>query len=159
MERRRYVSVIALLFLLSLAWLFWSGIYKPILLWLGVFSCLLSLFLAHRIGFFNVATGLHVAPKLPGYWLWLLKEVAKSSYDVSKIVLSPSLPIQPTLVKLEAEPKGAIGQVILSNAITLSPGTVTLDLHQDQLQVHCLTESGAAGLVDANRITAQLTDK
>ena len=77
--RRAYGSVIALLFLLTIAWLFWSGIYTPLLLGLGVFSCLLSLLLAHRIGFFTNPTGLHLAPKLARYWLWLLKEIVKSS--------------------------------------------------------------------------------
>ncbi len=157
--RNRLVSVVALLTLLATAWLFWSGIYKPMLLWLGVISCVISLYLAHRIGFFQNHSGFHLAPRLIRYWVWLLKEVGKSSYDVAKIVLSPNLPISPTLVEVEAKPRGPIGQVILSNSITLSPGTVTLDLHDSKLMVHCLTRQGAAALDEANEVTAALTGK
>ena len=123
-----------MLLLLAAAWLFWSGIYKPLLLWLGAFSCALSVYIAHRVGFFEQATGLHVIPKLP---------------------------ISPTVVYLEAEPEGPVGQVILANSITLTPGTVTLDVFNDRLCVHCLTSEGAQALEsgDANRRVARLTSK
>ena len=155
----RYVSVLALLLILATAWLFWSGIYKPILLWLGVISCALSLYLAHRIGFFKERSGFHLVPRLIRYWSWLLVEIVKSSLEVTKIVLTPSLPISPTLARLEAKPEGALGQVILSNSITLSPGTVTVDLDEGQLTVHCLTSSGVASVEAANQVTATLTEK
>ena len=158
-HRHSYASFLALLALLVTAWLFWSGIYKPILLWLGVVSCALSLFLAQRIGFFRERSGFHLVPRLFRYWIWLLGEICKSSYEVTKIVLSPRLPISPTLTRIEAQPKGPFGQVILSNSITLSPGTVTLDLDDGQLLVHCLTGSGGDSVAEANRITASLTEK
>ena len=65
------------------------------------------------------------------------------------------------MIELEAQPTGPIGQAILGNAITLSPGTVTVDLYQGKLMVHCLTQSGAEDLATgvANRKTAALTSK
>ena len=154
-------SVLALLFLLVAAWLLWSGIYKPLLLWLGAFSCLLSVYISHRVGFFDRTTGLHVIPKLPRFSLWLLVEIVKSSLQVARIILSPKLPISPTVVYIDAEPEGPIGQVILSNSITLTPGTVTLDVFDDRLCVHCLTRDGARGVEsgDANRRVATLTNQ
>ena len=153
--------VIGLTILLMVAWLLWSGIYKPILLALGLFSCLLCVYLVYRTGFFRGPSGLHLLHRLPGYWLWLLKEVFRSSIDVARIVLNPKLPISPTMIELEAQPTGPIGQAILGNAITLSPGTVTVDLYQGKLMVHCLTQSGADDLATgvANRKTAALTSK
>ncbi len=156
---RQFGNALALLLLLSAAWFFWSGIYKPILLWLGALSCVLSLFLAYRIGFFNQHSGLHLIPRIIWYWWWLLKQIARSSYEVSRIVLTPSLPISPTEATLDAEPKGPIGQVVLANSITLSPGTVTLDLYRGKLCVHCLTRSGMSDVQEANRVTARLTGK
>jgi multicomponent Na+:H+ antiporter subunit E len=90
-----------------------------------------------------------------------LIEIIKSSFDVAKIVLSPKLPISPTLIEFDAQPQGPIGQAILGNSITLSPGTVTLDVHDGRLQVHCLTREGAQALLsgDANRRAAALTSK
>ena len=159
--RSRIASVIALLLVLAAAWLLWSGIYKPLLLWLGAFSCLLSGYIAYRVGFFERATGLHVIPKLPGLTLWQLVEITKSSLEVVRIVLNPKLPISPTVVYLDAEPEGPLGQVILGNSITLTPGTVTLDVFQNRLCVHCLTREGAKALEsgDANRRIAALTNQ
>lgn len=153
------MRVLSLLIILIAAWLLWSGIYKPIILGLGIFSCGLSVYLAQRVGFFRDVTGLHVIPRLPRYWAWLSVEIVKSSIEVAKIVLSPSLPISPTVIDMEAEPEGPIGQAILGNAITLSPGTVTLDVHKGRLKVHCLTQHGAQALLsgEANRRTAELT--
>jgi multicomponent Na+:H+ antiporter subunit E len=97
-------------------------------------------------------------PGLPGYWLWLLREIIISSWDVAKLILQPSLPISPTVVILEAETKTDVGQVIFGNSITLSPGTVTLDLHEGKLLIHCLTSEGAKELQkgEANRRAANL---
>ncbi|MFQ3246797.1 MAG: multicomponent Na+:H+ antiporter subunit E [Arenicella sp.] len=160
-QTKQALRAFSLLAILIVAWLLWSGIYKPLLLGLGAFSGALSVYLAHRIGFFRQASGLHVIPRLPSYWLWLLIEIIKSSFDVAKIVLSPKLPISPTLIEFDAQPQGPIGQAILGNSITLSPGTVTLDVHDGRLQVHCLTREGAQALLsgDANRRAAALTSK
>ncbi len=159
MSKRSAGSVVVLLLLLIAAWLLWSGIYKPLLLWLGALSCALSAYIAHRVGFFARTSGLHVIPKLPRFSLWLLVEIVKSSLEVMRIVLNPKLPISPTVVYLDAQPEGPVGQVILSNSITLTPGTVTLDVFNDRLCVHCLTREGAQALEagDANRRIAELT--
>lgn len=159
--RSAIASALALSLLLVAAWLLWSGIYKPLLLWLGAFSCALSVYIAHRVGFFERTSGLHVIPKLPRFSLWLLVEIFKSSMEVVRIVLNPRLPISPTVVYVDAEPKGPVGQVILANAITLTPGTVTLDVFKNRLVVHCLTREGAAALEagDANRRIAKMTSK
>lgn len=155
----RPASILALCLILVTAWLLWSGIYKPLLLGLGTFSCILSVYVAYRLGFFRDSSGLHVIPRLPRYWGWLMPEIVRSSIDVARIVLDPKLPISPTVVEFEAEPKGPVGQAILGNAITLSPGTVTLDVYDGRLRVHCLTREGAESLLsgDANRRAADLT--
>ncbi len=157
---RKFVGrVLSLLMVLVAAWLLWSGIYKPILLILGVFSCGLSVYLAYRTGFFKSVTGLHLIPQLPKYWLWLSGEIIKSSFEVAKIVLDPKLPISPTVIDIEAKPEGQIGQAILGNSITLSPGTVTLDVFDGRLKVHCLTKEGAEDLISSgvNERCADLT--
>lgn len=158
-RKTHWRRIAALSFVLVAVWLLWSGIYKPLVLGLGALSCTLSVYLAHRLGFFNEVTLLHVIPRLPRYWGWLLVEVVKSSFMVARIVLHPKLPISPTVVEFEAAPKGPIGQAILGNSITTSPGTVTLDLHKGRLRVHCLTRDAADELLSgqANRRAAELT--
>jgi multicomponent Na+:H+ antiporter subunit E len=131
---------------LMVSWLLWSGLYKPLLIGLGFFSCLLSLWLARRTGFFRHAMKLSALLRLPALWWWILKEVVASSIEVARIVLSPSLPIQPELVELPSAEKADSAKVILGNSITLSPGTVTIDINEDRLLVHCLSASSAASL-------------
>ena len=153
------MRVVLTLLLWFLAWLLWSGIYKPLLIVLGVLSCLLVLVLSRRMGFFEKGVySLHLIWRLLPFWGWLGKELVASNLQVARIVLSPTLPISPTVVKIEALPEDPVGQAILGNSITLTPGTVTLDDHEGVLLVHCLTEEGAEALVegDMNRRVAAL---
>ncbi len=156
--RTTIIGVAWLILVLAISWLLWSGLYKPLLLWLGAFSCLLTAYLATRMGFFRHQAVFRAVPRLPGYLWWLLKEIFKSSLDVSRIILSPSLPISPTLVKVKVKSTSDSAQVVLGNSITLSPGTVTIDVHEGELLVHCLTRSSAQDIADgeANRRAAGL---
>lgn len=157
---RRWPRFSALLFLLITAWLLWSGLYTTLLLGLGALSCILSLYLAHRIGFFDEVFSLQVIPRLPRYWGWLLLEIARSSLEVTRIILHRKPPISPTVVEFEAAPRGPVGQAILGNSITLTPGTLTLDVHNGRLKVHCLTREGADALLSGefNRHAGALTE-
>ncbi len=134
-------------------WLLFSGHYTPLLLMFGALSCTLVLVLARRIGFFEVeAYAFHLAPRLPGYWLWLLKEVFTANVTIAKIVLNPRLPISPTIVSVDASALSPLGQTILANSITLTPGTVSTDLSRGRIEVHCLTQEGAAELKEGGML-------
>ncbi len=140
--------MLVLLLPLVAAWLLWSGIYKPLLLALGVFSCLLTIYIKHRMEYFETEVfALRVVRRLLGYWLWLAKEVVKSSLDVARIVLSPSLPISPRVVTVKASCEHPVDQAILANSITLTPGTLALDVHEGEITVHALTKAGADELM------------
>ena len=134
------MRIIALVVLLAVGWLLWSGHYTPLLLGFGAFSCALVTMLAWRIGFFNDGSyTLYLLSGLPRFWLWLLVELVKSNIEVARIVLHPDLPISPCIVKIDVAAVPRVSQATLGNAITLTPGTVTLDIDQDKLEVHCLT--------------------
>ena len=68
----RPLQLVGLLVALLVSWVLWSGIYKPLLLWLGLFSCLLSMWLAQRMGFFRHPMSLRSILRLPAHWWWLL---------------------------------------------------------------------------------------
>ncbi|MCR9260728.1 MAG: Na+/H+ antiporter subunit E [Pseudomonadaceae bacterium] len=145
--------------LLMLVWLLWSGFFKPLLISLGLLSCLFTLFLARRMGFFKREVfSLHLAYRLIPFWGWLALELIKSNLTVARIVLSPKMVISPTVVQLTAQSDDPVLQAILGNSITLTPGTVTLDDHEGELLVHCLTRQGADALLegDMNRRVAAL---
>lgn len=136
--------MLVLLLSLIAAWLLWSGLYKPLLIGLGASSCLLCFWLVRRMGYFDDQLfALRISPRLLRYWLWLGGQIIRSSLDVTRIVLDPKLPISPTIVDLEAESPHPFDQVVLGNSITLTPGTLTIDVYADVLKVHALTEDGA----------------
>ncbi len=136
--------MLVLLVPLAAAWVLWSGIYTPLLLGLGLFSCLLTIYIKHRMEYFDTEVfALRFGRRLIGYWLWLAKEVVKSSLHVARIVLSPSLPISPQVVKIKASCTHPVDQAILANSITLTPGTLALDVYKGEITVHALTKAGA----------------
>lgn len=140
-------ALLCLCLVLAAAWLIWSGIYKPMLIGLGALSVGLTAWLAVRMDFFEHTEGLPgLLLRLPAYWWWLLKEIVVSSIDVARIVLSPSLPISPTIITLRNESERELPQVILGNSITLSPGSITIDIDENELIVHCITKAGAESL-------------
>jgi len=137
----RYV-IVALL--LMLAWVLWSGYLKPLLLGLGVFSSILVVYLTFRTGL----TDLHFLEgrfllRLVRFWGWLAREVLRSSLEVTRIVLSPKLPISPTVAEFETRCSLDLDKAILGNAITLTPGTLTIRIADGHFVVHALTEAGA----------------
>ena len=100
---------------------------------------------------------IHLGPKALIYWPWLLKEVVKSAWDVSKIILHPNLPISPTLVRFKPTQKTDVGLVLHANSITLTPGTITIEAEPHEFLVHGLTRSSAQGVINSEmdrRVTA-----
>jgi multicomponent Na+:H+ antiporter subunit E len=141
------VRRVALLVTLALAWLLWSGLFKPLLLALGLFSCLLTFTLVRRMGYFeNELFALRFSFRLFSYWIWLGREIFRSSLQVARVVLDPALPISPRTIDLKSTSGHLVDQVILANSITLTPGTLALDLHKGVIKVHALTEDGARDL-------------
>ena len=137
------MRVLLTLLVLGVTWLLWSGIYTPLILVLGALSCLLVLVLAHRMGFFSRSIfSLHLLPRLPQFWAWLLIEIVKANLAVAAVVLRPHKLLSPTVIDIHTD-SGPIGQTLLANAITLTPGTVTLDVDDGRLRVHCLTGAEA----------------
>ncbi len=76
----------------------------------------------------------------------LLIEIVKSNIHVAKIVLSPSMPISPQFVRVPVKPKKDFYKVLYGNSITLTPGTLTVDIIGDEYIVHALTDDAAADL-------------
>jgi multicomponent Na+:H+ antiporter subunit E len=151
--------LISLVFLMAV-WLGWSGFFEPLLLSLGLVSCCVVLLLTWRMGAFREESyWLRVIPRIPGFWLWLIREVVRSNIQVAAIILSPRPAISPTLVTIKALPPDPLGQATLGNCITLTPGTVTLDDHEGELLVHCLTRENADELIEGemNRRVAAFT--
>lgn len=133
---------------LFLFWLLLSGLFTPFFLAAGAGSALAVMLLARRMDVIDhEGFPIHLGWRaLFSYWPWLAKEIVKSAWDVSKRILDPRLPISPTLVEFVPLQQTDIGLVIHANSITLTPGTIAIEVEPGRFLVHALTRQGAAGL-------------
>ncbi len=83
------------------------------------------------------------------YCLVLVKEIVKANFAVMHMILSEREEIEPALVSFRSDMKTATGRAFLANAITLTPGTITVSLEGEEYLVHCLDESLAVGIDDS----------
>src|SRR3972149_3132435 len=140
-----YRSVSALI-VLCVFWLLLSGYFTAFLLSAGFVSSLAVLWFAHRMDLIDHESHpIHLGWRLFLYWPWLIKEVIKSAWEVTLIILHPRLPISPTLVRFRPSQKTAVGLVTHANSITLTPGTISMQVGPDEFLVHALTDAGARG--------------
>lgn len=129
---------------LAVLWLLLSGHYTPLLLGFGAGSVLLVVWLAARMDLVDhEGHPLHLTLRIIPYWLWLIKEIVKSNIDVIRRVLDPRLPISPTVRWVKASETSDLGKAIYANSITLTPGTVSIDVQGDHIEIHSLTREGA----------------
>lgn len=72
-----------------------------------------------------------------------LRELIIANFDVAKRVLSFKIPLNPGFVKVKTGLKGDFGKLTLANSITLTPGTLTIDVDGEDLYIHCVDVKGS----------------
>ena len=136
--------------LLYALWLLLSGHYNGLLLTLGFLSALGASLIAARMGVLD-EEGLPMAilVRLPKVTLWLIWEILKSNWGVVKVVLNPRA-AKPQMVSVKAGQKTVAGLVTHANFITLTPGTVSVDVDEKKntILVHGLTDEFAAACLE-----------
>lgn len=120
-------------------WLILSGHYTVLLTTFGVLSVALVVWIASRMKLIDSeGVFIHLFPGLVGYWTWMIKEIFLSNVQVARIVLSPSLPINPSLIHYRASQGTDLGKVLFANSVTLTPGTITTEVKGHDLRIHAL---------------------
>ncbi len=141
-ELKHKVRDQAVLFLtLLLFWIMLNGTLAAENISIGILVSLSITFLFRNgLSFF---TEFRVTPQafVAGvfYYGYFFKELVKSNFKLAAIVLSPSLPIKPGIVKVRTRLKSRMGRLMLANSITLTPGTLTVELDGEWLYVHWVT--------------------
>ena len=103
-------------------WLLLSGHYDPLLLTLGVLSCIICLYVTWKAKFIDEeGLPLHLLIRLPIYTLWLFKEIIKANIDTAKIIILNNP--DPQNFRVKSSQKTEAGKVTYANSITLTPGT------------------------------------
>lgn len=142
--------------ILYILWLLLSGIIKTKFLVVGFLTalivariCLPSLWIENREGTKKYCLLDIQFFKLAKYWVWLFIEIAKSSLDVAKIVMSPKMKINPQVIEFDCWYDNPIATSVLINSIILTPGTVTIEVADEKhFVVHALTDEAANGLLE-----------
>ena len=129
-----------LLFLtLTAFWLANSNHYTSLMLWLGAISIVSVVYIAHRMDVIDhESQPLHLTFKMPVYYAWLIKEIVLANLVVIKHIWLGNKSISPVFATITASQKTEMGKVIYANSITLTPGTVTVNMDGDQFLVHAL---------------------
>ena len=124
---------------LAVYWFTLSGQTTTILLTFGALSIVGTLILVARMQILDKETAPYLfIPQTLSYFAWLFKEIVKANIQVVRAVLSPNLEVSPTLVKVPSDRKTDIGRTMFANSITLTPGTVSVDMQEDHILVHAL---------------------
>jgi multicomponent Na+:H+ antiporter subunit E len=127
-------------------WLVLSGKYDNLHLFLGfIASC--------GVAWLN--TGFPHSPFHNFPWAravlyspWLFLRVVESSVHLTKLILNPSLPIKPTLMTYQSHLKHRGAIVLLGNSVTLTPGTITVEINGNAFLVHAIDEAAAKDLTN-----------
>ena len=142
-----------MLLLFFLLWVIFNGNFT---LEIGIFGIVISgaiFAFCCRFMDFNMKKEIKVYKNLflfVRYVFLLVKEIAKATFGVIHMILNQREEIEPALVTFHSDLKTATGKALLANAITLTPGTITVTLEGDRYMVHCLDESLAEGMNDSD---------
>jgi multicomponent Na+:H+ antiporter subunit E len=130
---------------LAVLWFALSGQTSPFFIGLGVVSVLLTLWLAGRLRIIDRnASPYYRLPQMLVYLGWLIVEVVKANIAVIARVLGPRHAIDPAVVRLRTRARTDLGKALFANSITLTPGTVTIDVQGDKVMVHALVREKAS---------------
>lgn len=125
-------------FVALLLWMLLAGSLDPQELLAGTLvSAMVTLLFGSRFAIFS---GFRFSWMAPVYVLQYLGDfflaLIAANYELARRILTPSLPIRPGMVELHTNLKSPLGRMLLANSITLTPGTLTVDVKDDMLQVH-----------------------
>ncbi len=146
-------------------WLLLSGIYDFTHIAMGVLSSTIVVLLHLRLRkyYFHEeevkearAKAKHLDPvqlrfgRLVYYVFWLMWQIVIASLQVAAAVLNPKMPIDPALIRFKTKLPNTSAKVILGNSITLTPGTITIEIKDDVFLVHSLMDASFGGILDGS---------
>ncbi len=148
--------------ILMALWLLMSGLYEPLIIGFGVASVVLVLVVVKRM---DKVDGDRLDIRLKPvafavYLMWLMVEIAKANWAVTKLVLAPKMKLRQHLFTVKCDQKTDLGQVIFANSITLTPGTISVESDAGVFLVHAVDYTADDNLALADmgrRVTATET--
>ena len=90
-----------------------------------------------------------ILPMIIQYVVILIVEILKANRQVFHFIITPTYQVEPKLVHFTSGLKTEFARVVLANSITLTPGTITVNLEGNEFYVHCLDREFAEGMEDS----------
>lgn len=133
---------IILFAVLMAAWLLLSGHYTSLLIGFGVASVAFCVWMSHRMNAIDdEGLPLHLMARLPLYWAWLIFQIFLANMQTVKIIITGKF--SPRMFRIKTGDMSEAALVLYANSITLTPGTVTVDITNEGFLVHALTNAMA----------------
>ncbi len=124
---------------LAVFWLLLSGFFQTLLLIFGAISVALVVYVVARMDHVDQEQkAIDLSPGFLGYCVWLLGQIVLSSVHVAKLVWGSPDKLAPALGQIKTGIQAEQGKVLYANSITLTPGTLSVDLVDDTITVHAL---------------------
>lgn len=145
---------IVIFLLLFGIWIILSGQFDAFHLVLGLLSTLFISLISGGLFFSNrsKSMGVRISEllRLPGYTLWLLWQIILSNIHILKLALTPGeiKELDPSLVRIKPKLKTDFAKYVLANSITLTPGTVTIEIDGDEMLIHSISKLTRDGVKD-----------
>ena len=141
-------------------WLLLSGHTSALMLFLGLSSVILTVILIRRMTLIDHESyPVHLSSNIPKFMVFIFKEILKANVDVIKRIMTfRRSAISPQLFEVPVTLNTDLGRVIYANSITLTPGTVSVELDQEKILVHALTHEAADELA-SGKMAESIPDK
>ena len=142
--------------MLGVVWMAWSGHTEALLISFGVGSILITLWVSIRLNAIDEEgqpTNVNIIRYIP----WIIKEIIIANIDViGRILSSDPNAAKPTWIRVPAKQETRLGRVVFANSITLTPGTVSVQLKDGTILVNAISPEGAQSLEDGGDMGAYI---
>lgn len=141
-----------MLLLFFLAWIIFNGNLTLEIVLFGVAIALGMFAFICKFMDYSIQKELRFYKLIPAFFRYiflLVKEIVQANLAVCRMLLSRKEIVEPVIVHVHTNLKTETARVILANSITLTPGTITVSMTDDDLLVHCLDKSLAEGMEDS----------
>ena len=121
-----------------------SGIYKPIIVALGLASCVLTVVIVARLKLLSQPVYKDMKGlALVNYVFWLLVEIGKADWAITKVILGNPDAVRHRFIEVPAHQRTDLGKMLFANSITITPGTVTVQTAGGMFFGHALSDDAA----------------
>lgn len=157
LQKKTIINWIEIFIILFLAWIIMSGIFELKFMLYAVLACAAISTLCLRLLNIQAMKSKKIYFMLEMNWFrfiayfgWLLVQILKSAWYVSKVTLIKRDEISPSVVWFSVDYDNPVAAALLANSITLTPGTITIDIKKGVYSVHALTDETAEGVLDGS---------